>query len=145
MVKLEPCPCCGGEGRLKDVLGRKIRQGWVGCPACGLYIGWKISPDGAVRKWNKRARPIPAPEPFTNADALARMFREHLADWLDVTDDGLDLAELYCIPAQCPVEGDGEVPADACRACLTRFLALPFTGDFGMEDGHFIVGREARA
>ena len=52
--ELEPCPCCGGEGKLKDVHG-KIRQGWVGCPACQLYINWKISPAGAIRKWNARA------------------------------------------------------------------------------------------
>ena len=51
---LEPCPCCGGPGKLKDIHNR-IRQGWVGCPECGLYINWKISPDGAIRKWNKRA------------------------------------------------------------------------------------------
>lgn len=52
--ELEPCPCCGGEARLKDVQGAKIRQGWVGCPACHLYINWKVSPGGAIRKWNKR-------------------------------------------------------------------------------------------
>ncbi len=52
--RLEACPCCGGPGRLKDSQGRQVRQGWVGCPACGLYISWKISPDGAIRKWNRR-------------------------------------------------------------------------------------------
>ena len=50
---IKACPCCGGEGKLKDI-HTKIRQGWVGCPACGLYIQWKISPDGAVKKWNRR-------------------------------------------------------------------------------------------
>ncbi|MBR2697470.1 MAG: Lar family restriction alleviation protein [Clostridia bacterium] len=54
MSGLERCPLCGGEGQIKDVRGPKIRQGWVGCPACSLYINWKISPDGAVRKWNRR-------------------------------------------------------------------------------------------
>ena len=53
---LEPCPCCGAPGKLKDIHTR-IRQGWVGCPACGLYIQWKISPDGAIKKWNARAWP----------------------------------------------------------------------------------------
>ena len=53
--ELEPCPCCGGEARLKDVQGAKIRQGWVGCPACHLYINWKISPAAAIRTWNARA------------------------------------------------------------------------------------------
>lgn len=56
MTSLENCPLCGGPGRLKDSQGRQVRQGWVGCPACGLYISWKISPDGAIRKWNQRAR-----------------------------------------------------------------------------------------
>lgn len=54
MIELKRCPLCGAEGKLKDTHG-KIRQGWVGCPACGLYIGWKILPDGAVVKWNRRA------------------------------------------------------------------------------------------
>lgn len=50
---IENCPCCGGPGKLKDTHG-KIRQGWVGCPACQLYINWKIDPAGAIAKWNKR-------------------------------------------------------------------------------------------
>lgn len=56
MEKIEACPCCGGPGKLKDSQGRQVRQGWVGCPGCGLYISWKISPDGAVKKWNRRTR-----------------------------------------------------------------------------------------
>lgn len=59
MEKIKACPLCGGPGRLKDSQGRQVRQGWVGCPACGLYISWKISPDGAVRKWNRRAEGCP--------------------------------------------------------------------------------------
>ena len=55
MEKIENCPCCGGEGKLKDAHG-KIRQGWVGCPVCQLYINWKIDPAGAIRKWNRRAK-----------------------------------------------------------------------------------------
>lgn len=53
MEAIKACPCCGGPGRIKD-MHNKIRQGWVGCPACGLYIQWKIDPDGAVKKWNRR-------------------------------------------------------------------------------------------
>lgn len=49
----DTCPCCGGPGQLKDVRGR-IRRGWVGCPACSLYINWQIDPAGAIRKWNRR-------------------------------------------------------------------------------------------
>lgn len=55
MEIIKACPLCGGPGRLKDSQGRQVRQGWVGCPACSLFINWKISPDGAVRKWNRRA------------------------------------------------------------------------------------------
>lgn len=55
METIKPCPLCGGPGRLKDSQGRQVRQGWVGCPACSLFINWKISPDGAIRKWNRRA------------------------------------------------------------------------------------------
>lgn len=53
MEQIKACPCYGGPGRIKDIHNR-IRQGWVGCPECGLYIQWKISPDGAVKKWNRR-------------------------------------------------------------------------------------------
>lgn len=53
MPEILPCPCCGGPGQMKDA-GGKIRQGWVGCPCCGLYIQWKVSPAGAVKKWNRR-------------------------------------------------------------------------------------------
>lgn len=55
MEHLEDCPCCGLPADIKDVQGRTIRQGWVGCTGCQLYINWKISPDGAIRKWNRRA------------------------------------------------------------------------------------------
>lgn len=58
MAELKACPCCGAPGQMKD-MHNKIRQGWVGCPGCGLYIQWKISPDGAVRKWNARAGQAP--------------------------------------------------------------------------------------
>ena len=52
--KIRECPCCGREGKLKDIRGKKIRQGWVGYPECGLYINWKIDPAGAIKKWNTR-------------------------------------------------------------------------------------------
>ena len=52
---IKACPCCGGPGALKDARGAKIRQGWVGCPSCGLYISWKVDPAGAIAKWNRRA------------------------------------------------------------------------------------------
>lgn len=78
MNALQNCPCCGGPGRLKDSQGRQVRQGWVGCPGCGLYISWKISPDGAIRKWNRRARPAVV----TNGDRIRVLSDRGLAFWL---------------------------------------------------------------
>lgn len=69
MLTIKSCPCCGGPGRLKDSQGRQVRQGWVGCPACGLYISWKISPDGAVRKWNRRYAGGASPSPTEPTEA----------------------------------------------------------------------------
>ena len=53
MNNLLNCPLCGETGQIKDVHG-KFRSGWVGCPKCSLYIQWKVSPAGAVAKWNRR-------------------------------------------------------------------------------------------
>ena len=53
MIELKRCPLCGADGQMKDV-HVKIRQGWVGCPECGLYIHWNVSPEGAIKKWNRR-------------------------------------------------------------------------------------------
>ena len=61
MYGLRECPCCGKPGKLRDI--RKttrrgsFRQGYVGCPACGLYIQWAHDPRGAIAKWNRRAGP----------------------------------------------------------------------------------------
>ena len=58
MPDLKECPCCGKPGKLRDI--RKttrrgsFRQGWVGCPECGLYIQWAHDPRGAIEKWNRR-------------------------------------------------------------------------------------------
>lgn len=60
-VKIKNCPCCGEPGKLKDGITRthsgNYRRGWVGCPACGLYIQWAHDPEGAIAKWNRRAAP----------------------------------------------------------------------------------------
>lgn len=53
MKKIKNCPLCGNPGQLKDAHG-KIRHGWVGCPICRLYINWNISPEGAIKTWNRR-------------------------------------------------------------------------------------------
>lgn len=55
---LRECPCCGGPGKVKSFNGHQVRQGWVGCPECGLYIQWKVNPAAAIKKWNRRFREI---------------------------------------------------------------------------------------
>lgn len=58
MEELRECPCCGAPGKLKSVKAYVgFMRGWVGCPACGLYIHWAHDPAGAIRKWNRRAAP----------------------------------------------------------------------------------------
>ena len=58
---LEDCPCCGAPGKLKSVKAYVgFMRGWVGCPACGLYIHWAHDPEGAIRKWNRRDGPHPS-------------------------------------------------------------------------------------
>ena len=53
-AKLNQCPLCGGEATSKHIQ-QPFPHGWVGCKACQLYIQWKVSPAGAVAKWNNRA------------------------------------------------------------------------------------------
>ncbi len=54
---LEDCPCCGEPGKLKSVKAYVgFMRGWVGCPACGLYIHWAHDPGGAIEKWNRRVK-----------------------------------------------------------------------------------------
>ena len=55
MEELRECPCCGAPGKIKSVKAYVgFMRGWVGCPACGLYIHWAHDPAGAIRKWNRR-------------------------------------------------------------------------------------------
>ena len=51
---LAACPHCGGPAQIKAFTG-KFRHGWVGCPACGIYKQWTVSPKEAVEIWNRRA------------------------------------------------------------------------------------------
>ncbi|MBQ6359214.1 MAG: Lar family restriction alleviation protein [Clostridia bacterium] len=58
MEDLRECPCCGKPGQVQGTrhpdVKRGFMHGWVGCPACGLYIQWTHDPAGAIRKWNRR-------------------------------------------------------------------------------------------
>lgn len=58
MEALRECPCCGKPGEMKTVYQR-FRHGWIGCPACGLYMQWKNDPEAAIRRWNRRTAPLP--------------------------------------------------------------------------------------
>ena len=70
------CPCCGKPGKLKDAQKTtrrgSFRQGWVGCPACGLYIQWTHDPAGAIRKWNRRAASVQPNVRLIDGNALYR-------------------------------------------------------------------------
>lgn len=50
---MRKCPFCGGEAQLKEI-PKPFRHGWVGCPVCKVYMNWSHSPDGAVKKWDRR-------------------------------------------------------------------------------------------
>ena len=50
---MKNCPFCGGEAKIKEI-PKPFRHGWVGCPECKVYMNWNHSPDGAVRKWDRR-------------------------------------------------------------------------------------------
>lgn len=60
-VKIKDCPCCGKPGQVQGTrhpdVKRGFMHGWVGCPACGLYIQWTHDPAEAIAKWNRRAAP----------------------------------------------------------------------------------------
>lgn len=59
MEDLRECPCCGAPGKIKSVKAYVgFMRGWVGCPACGLYIHWVHDPEGAIEKWNRRAASV---------------------------------------------------------------------------------------
>lgn len=56
MDYLLACPCCGGDGyEKKDYT--KFPHGWVGCPACHLYINWTHDDSVAIKRWNNRVMP----------------------------------------------------------------------------------------
>lgn len=53
VTRLEDCPHCGGKAELKAFRGMFL-HGWVGCPECGIYKQWSVSPVEAVKIWNRR-------------------------------------------------------------------------------------------
>lgn len=67
------------------------------------------------------------PKPYTNAEALLEMFSQNTVDIIYADNIGLFLS-LSCSD-NCPYE-DSTPPLSACKKCLERWLALPFTGEF---------------
>lgn len=53
VVKLNPCPCCGGSAKLQKDKGR-IDVFRVKCSQCGIKTGWWNGYAGAAEQWNKR-------------------------------------------------------------------------------------------
>ena len=92
---LKPCPLCGGPGQLK-ICPKPYRHGWVGCSVCGLYINWNNAPEGAVKKWNRRA-PSGSFTAALTSDAieLLRFMPEALNRLADRLIDGLEDAVLW--------------------------------------------------
>jgi transcription elongation factor Elf1 len=63
MDKLLPCPFCGGEAYLNDILTRKGRDIEIGCRKCGIkmlkgFIRYSFDPiycrELAILAWNRR-------------------------------------------------------------------------------------------
>ena len=54
--ELEPCPVCGRDGQMKDVM-HPFAHGWVGCKECQRFIYWAgKGKKTAVDAWNMSAR-----------------------------------------------------------------------------------------
>lgn len=50
ILKLDTCPCCGGDARLHHYTGD---VGFIKCESCGLQTAY-LKIDEAARRWNKR-------------------------------------------------------------------------------------------
>ena len=95
MDDLRACPFCGGKAQIK-IICKPYRHGWVGCPACRVFINWNQSEAASVAVWNRR---VPT-EGFVTAltpDAIALL--QHMPEAVnrlaDRLIDGLEDAVLW--------------------------------------------------
>lgn len=57
MVKLKPCPFCGGEAAVRDIK-EPSANGWVGCQRCRCFMDFvNNGKPQAIAAWNRRAQP----------------------------------------------------------------------------------------
>lgn len=61
MFDLKPCPFCGGEAILENVVfqltvdGNSLEECYIYCPECDFESGVYSEPKFIVEKWNRRA------------------------------------------------------------------------------------------
>jgi hypothetical protein len=48
VIKLLPCPCCGGEAKASS------KRGAIDCTRCGMTTGARYDLEHAAKLWNKR-------------------------------------------------------------------------------------------
>ena len=74
--KLEPCPFCGHEAKIKVLMADEdIKQ--VVCPNCGASNVWG---DDAVKRWNNRKKIIIRKCPICGA--YAECYHDYDSTWL---------------------------------------------------------------
>lgn len=56
---LKPCPCCGGEAKLRTFTTRgwlyKLTAHYVACSGCALQTSMQMTEEEARDIWNRRA------------------------------------------------------------------------------------------
>lgn len=115
MEDLRECPCCGKPGQVQGTrhpdVKRGFMHGWVGCPACGLYIQWTHDPAGAIRKWNRRADSIQPNMRLIDANALYRTAvnrAEKRGQYFNEMDRVISPKDIEDAPTIIPAAGRGE-------------------------------------
>lgn len=111
--ELKPCPFCGGEAHIKEVVSACEKLYTVGCPdsECMGYETWLLKPtvDEAVAAWNRRA------------ERTCRYVRDHMGvagNW-------------FCKCSECGAEFDERVVDSHfvyCPECGARVIGEE-TGD----------------
>jgi len=106
--KLLPCPFCGGDAKLTDVLG----DYYVGCDNClartHIALGVRCTADHAIKTWNLRVpEPEPEPKPLTLEEVRERDGMPVWVVWTDGKCDGLWMI------VEAEYKGAGNIDANA--------------------------------
>lgn len=78
---------------------------------------------------------------YLNREMILKLISENLADVITTLDLGGDLSMCFCRPGSCEVACDDDAPAESCRPCLERWLEQPYTEQFDLRDGRFVITR----